>query len=275
MEDLAARGTPLEYWFFRTASEDLSILVDVIARRADARAETRVAFRVGDIATVERVYSDTWTGDLQGIRAGDNLVTATTTQGQVGDITWSLAIDLGPDKILPLPPALAWLRPFDMQIVSRPTASFTGSVAIGDREWAFTARPGMVSHYWGRALPQRWTWLSVTGEPTSPRLESTVLRSRLWGLPVTITCGYFWRSGEPPSSGPVLTVMPLNGVVRATRARTSARVRAWRPPRLRAELGCSAADESFVELGEGIRQSLAAEVTLGDRRLPAALEFRN
>ena len=55
MEDLAARGSPLEYWFFRTTVDDLAILVDVIVRRRESRAETRVAIRVGDTTRVERV----------------------------------------------------------------------------------------------------------------------------------------------------------------------------------------------------------------------------
>ncbi len=276
MDDLAARGAPLEYWFFRTDSGDLSFLVDLIVRRGEHRAETRVASRVGDVAGVERAFSDTWSADAQGIRAGESHLGASTTRGRVGEIAWSLDVDLGPDRIRPLPPALSWLRPFDMQLVSRPTARFTGSISIGGRTWTLESRPGMVSHYWGRALPRRWTWVSVTGEATEPRLESTVLSSRIWGTPLAVTCGYFWRSGEPPAGRPVLAVMPLNGVVRSTPgAPGAARVRAWRPRRFAADVDCQAADESFADLGEGIRQSLAADVVADGRRLRGALEFRD
>ena len=95
-----------------------------------------------------------------------------------------------------------------MQIVSRPTARLTGTVTIGGRAWTLSAEPGMVSHYWGSRLPKRWTWVSVIGSESEPRLESTVLRSRLWGTPLTLTVGYLWRYGEPPTRSPVLTVMP-------------------------------------------------------------------
>jgi len=276
VDDLAARGATLEYWFFRTDTEDLSFLVDLIVRRGERRAETRVASRVGDAAGVERAFSDTWTADEHGIRAGESHLDAATTQGRVGEITWSLAVDLGPDRIRPLPPALSWLRPFDMQLVSRPTARFTGSVSIGGRAWTLESRPGMVSHYWGRALPRRWTWVSVTGGSTEPRWESTVLSSRIWGTPLAVTCGYVWRSGDPPTGGAKLAVMPLNGLVRSTRGGSgAARVRARRPWGFAADLDCRASDESFADLGEGIRQSLAADVVADGRRLRGALEFRS
>jgi hypothetical protein len=275
MEDLAARGSPLEYWFFRTTVDDLAILVDVIVRRRESRAETRVAIRVGDTTRVERVFSDAWTADSQGVRAGENQLSAVVTGGQVADVGWSLDVDLGPDRILPLPPALAWLRPFDMQIVSRPTARLTGTVTLGGRAWTLSAEPGMVSHYWGSRLPKRWTWVSVTGSESEPRLESTVLRSRLWGTPLTLTVGYLWRYGEPPTGRPVLTVMPLNGLVSATRTPSGSVLRARRLRRFRSEVSCTAADDTFADLGDGIRHSPAADIAIDGQRVRGALEFRH
>jgi hypothetical protein len=274
MEDLAARGSALEYWFFRTGTQDMSILVDLIVRRAERRAETRVVIRVGERTEVVRSHSDTWTADSTGIRAGDDVIAPGAATGEVGEIRWVLDIDPGPDRIRPLPPALAWLRPFDMQLLSRPTASFTGSVTIGDRTWSLLASPGMVSHYWGRALPPRWTWVSVVGTTAEPRIEATVLATRLWGSPFTIRAGYYWRSSDHPGGRATLAVMPLNAWLRAVRGDADVRLRARRPLGLDVEVRCSAPGATFVELGDGIRQSLTATMVVGDQRVPAALELR-
>lgn len=274
MEDLAARGSALEYWFFRTSTEDMSLLVDLIVRSAERRAETRVVIRVGDRTEVVRSHSDTWTADTTGIRAGDNVLGPGASTGEVGEISWVLDLELGPDRILPLPPALAWLRPFDMQLLSRPTASFTGSVTVGDRTWSLLESPGMVSHYWGRALPPRWTWVSVVGAIGEPRIEATVLETRLWGSPFTVRAGYFWRSGDRPGKRATLAVTPLNAWLGAVRGDAEVRLRARRPLGLDVEVGCSAPEAAFVDLGDGIRQSLSATMVISDQRVPAALEFR-
>ncbi len=273
MEDLASRGAPLEYWFFRTAIDDLALLVDVIVRGRERQAETRVVARIGDHTEVTRVSSPTWSGDADGIRAGENLITASASRGRVGETSWNLAVDLGPDRICPMPPALAWLRIYDMQIVSAPTASVSGTITVADRTWSLDSRPAMVSHYWGRALPPRWTWASVIGTADEPRMETTVLNSRVWGTPLVVPCGYVWRSGAP-GARPTVTVMPLNGLVRSVREGSGARVLASRPFGAKSDLACTADAATFADLGEGIRQSLTATVVIDGRPVEGALEFR-
>jgi hypothetical protein len=138
----------------------------------------------------------------------------------------------------------------------------------------------MTCHYWGRQLPREWVWLSANDfERTGTAVEIAVMRSALWGVNVPLpAAGYAWLRNDERES---LVASPLTGLVtRQDRSGTAVElaVRALRNGfRLRAE----APRDSFVDLGDGITQSLSASCDIHPpggrpttRSVSATLEFR-
>lgn len=275
MHDLAARGAPLEYWFFRTEVGDLRLLVDLIVRRADATVETRVACTIGDDATVSHDVQAMSTPLPEGVANASASIGPRRTTGDSGSVSWDLSIDLGQHRIQPVPGALASLRALDMLLVSRPAATFAGTVTAGERTWAVEGAPGMVAHYWGRALAPEWCWVSVVGEPGQPRLEAAVLRSTLWGARPWIVGGYAWFWSGQEADEPEMFAMPSNGSrLRRRREQHSVVVDAARGRR-RETFSASADAGTFVPFGDSIRNSQRAVVRWRGSELPGSLEFRD
>ncbi len=275
MHDLAPRGAPLEYWFFRTEVDDLRLLVDVIVRRDEHTVETRVACTVGDTPTVSHDVEPMSTSRVEGIANATASIDSSSTSGDSGGVSWALDLDLGRHRIQPVSAPLAASRSLDMLLISRPTSTFTGTVATAGRTWILREAPGMLAHYWGRALAPSWCWISVVGGPGKPRLEATVLRSRLWGSRATIKGGYAWtwsgREAEPPS----IFSMPSNASwISWRREEGAVAVEARRGTHLHV-LSASADPSSFVPFGDGIRNSQRATVRWDGHELPGSLEFRD
>ena len=137
----------------------------------------------------------------------------------------------------------------------------------------------MTCHYWGRQPPQKWVWLSANDfERTGTVIELALMKSTLWGVNIPLpAAGYAWLRHDGRERR---VASPMTGLI--TRRDTSITavelaVRALRGFRLRAE----APPDSFVDVGNGITQSLSARCEIGlpggaptTHLASAALEFR-
>jgi hypothetical protein len=275
MDDLAARGAPLEYWFWKASWPGGGAIVDYIVRRERAEAEIRVGTWNGGVEPVTHHTSASWQADADGIRIADGSFTPTGSYGAVEGVRWAIEWDLGSDRVLPRPDWFGPLHPFDLETVVRPGALFRGTITFGDREIALDSA-GAVTHYWGRRLPDRWTWISASGFDDDPdaRLEAFLGSSRIWGRLPGPMAGYVWlRSG----SGTEQTVMPLTGVIRGRRDGFQTHLSSARIDGRRHSIVCSAPTVTFNDIGESIRQNVLADLRLdGHPRATgtAALEFR-
>ncbi len=275
MHDLAARRAALEYWFWKAHWPGGGAIVDYIVRRERGDAELRVGTWDAAVGPVIHHISRTWTEEPDGVRIGDATFSEEGAHGAVEGVHWSIDWDLGSDRLLPRPDWFGPMHPFDLETVVRPGATFRGTVSIGGREVALDG-PGAVTHYWGRRLPDRWTWISATGfdDDPSARLEVFLGSSRLWGRIPGPSAGLVWvRSGGEAA----MVVMPLTGVITARRDVFEAHLSSLRADGRRHTIVCSAPPETFNDIGEGIRQSVLADLWLDGRRRATGsvgLEFR-
>ena len=275
MDDLASRGAPLEYWFWTAHWPGGGAIVDYIVRRSVGQAEIRVGTWDGKVGPVIHHGSQAWSADASGIWIGDAGLSATGSHGAVDGVRWAIDWDLGADRVLPRPDWFGPMHPFDMEVVVRPGAVFHGTLTIGEREIALDG-PGAVTHYWGRRLPDRWTWMSASGFDEEPdaRLEAYLGSSRMWGRGRGPSAGYVWLRSGGRTEG---TVMPLTGAIRAGRDGSLARLSSLRVDGRRHAIVCSAPAGTFNDIGEGIRQTVLADLSLDGRRRAVgsvALEFR-
>jgi hypothetical protein len=277
MHDLASRGAPLGYWFWKVAWPGGGAIVDYIVRRERSEAELRVGTWDACVAgPVIHHATRTWNADADGITIDDANLSATGSHGSVEGVRWSIQWDLGGDRVLPRPDWFGPLHPFDMEVVVRPGATFQGIMIIGDREIVLDG-PGAVTHYWGRRLPDSWTWISASGFDDDPdaRLEAFLGSSRMWGRAPGPPAGYAWlRSG----AGVDQTVMPLTGVIRVRRDGFDAHLSSLRADGRRHAIVCAAPAATFNDIGEGIRQSVLGDLWLDGRKRATGsvgLEFRS
>jgi hypothetical protein len=253
MDDLRARGAPIEYWFYKFNQGDLAFLVDFILR-PEPDAEIRLSLWVEGRGRVEHVTSQAWSTNTPFITIGDCDLGADSTRGAVKDVEWNLSYELGPARVHPAVPPVSWLHPFDTDIINRPQARFAGSVRVGDRHFTVPETQGLVSHYWGRRLMDRWCWISanVFDEP-GVAVEAIVARSRLWGLPAAATIGYLWL--QTPSSSH-LVISPVNGLVSVTGGPDAFSVTSRSITGRAVRLSCETPMDTYNDLGERIQQTL-------------------
>ncbi len=275
MDDLAARDSPLEYWFWKVRTPEGGAIVDFVVRRETGVAEVRVSTWRPGVCPVIRESSTEWSGDAEGIRIGDSHLDASGSAGSAGDVRWQVRWDLGAARLAPRPDWFGPLHPFDMELVASPDVYLRGLLRLGARTIKLDGA-GMVAHYWGRRLPDRWTWISASGFDDDPdaHLEALLVSSRLWGGPLHVPAGYVWLS----ENGKVdETVEPLTGAIKVTRNDHAVRISSLRADGRRHTIECSAPLASFNEVGDGIEQSLSADLSI-DGRLRATgsvgLEFR-
>jgi hypothetical protein len=275
MHDLAPRGSPLEYWFWKVRTPDGGAIVDYVVRRETGTAEVRVStWRPGVHPVIHEASTD-WSDQAEGIRIGESRLDATGSAGSAGDVRWEVRWDLGEPRLAPRPDWFGPLHPFDMELVARPHARVTGLLRLGPRTIRLDGA-GLVSHYWGRRLPERWTWISASGFDDDPgaRLEALLVSSRLWGGPLHVPAGYVWLSQDGHVQE---TVEPLTGAIRIARDGHGVRLTSIRADGRRHTIECSAPSDTFNEVGDGVEQSLSADLSLdGQLRTSGtvALEFR-
>jgi hypothetical protein len=262
MKDFESRGAPLEYWFFKFNSGPLAFLVDFIVRRRHHQAEVRLSLWVQGTGRVERAYSSSWRTNRTTVAIAGCELGSGASRGAVADIEWQLGFDAGPARIDPAPLALKLLRPLDMQLLSRPQARFQGSVQVGQEQFAISNASGLLCHYWGVRLPERWCWVSASNlGDADGAVEAMLLRSRLWGLPrARLDTGYlFLTQGDRTR----MLISPLTALMRLEGRWHDFQLHA-RPltggERIR--LDCSATPEQYNDLGESIRQTLLGTCSL-------------
>jgi hypothetical protein len=207
-------------------------------------------------------------------------LTLRSSRGSCGPIAWNLRFAIDNAQLSAPPTPWRQWGTFDLALTSWPLAAATGSVSLDGRTEHVVGRPAMLCHYWGRELPRRWLWLSANDfDQSNVALEVGVLRSKAWGRRIPLPAlGYAWLHD---SAGTRMVASPIDGLVRyAPRPQGGVnlsitglagrwQVQAW------------AANHSFVHLGEGIAQSLSADLLLvnGFRRAlahgTAILEVRD
>lgn len=266
--DLAVRGAPLEYWFARLDTPDLSFLVDFIIRRRQGTAEIRISLWVRGHGRVLRTSTTVWNATDAGVVAGDSFFTADGSQGRVDDLQWTLTWDVGSARVAPRAPLFSRLHAFDLDLISRPCAGFSGNVTVAGERFDVSTAIGCVTHYWGRRLPDQWHWVSAGAFTTSDgsshsdlALEAVVNRTRMWGLPPALATGYLWIRENGRER---LLVSPLNAIITASGGPGRLVLTARSPGRtIWAE--CTAGRQQYNDLGEGILQTLLARCRLPDR----------
>jgi hypothetical protein len=274
-DDLRPRGAPLEYWFVRVGSGELAFLVDWIIRRGSAVAEVRVSLWVRGQGRVLHESSGSWHDDSTGVRIGGCTLTASRATGELGHVWWDLSYSPGSWLLDPAPALAKVLRPFDLRLIARPRARFTGTVGVDGEAFRVGDAGGTVVHYWGRRLPDSWVWASAGGVGDgAAAVEAALFRSRLWGVPgPQVTAGFVAVDGGGRA---VLVVAPAYGriAVRGNEKAFEVRARS-RTQSLR--LAAHAARASYNDLGEGIHQVLLGDLSvdgLGSCVGRAGLEIR-
>jgi hypothetical protein len=276
MDDLAARDALLEYWFWKVNLPNGGAIVDYIVRRERAEAELRVSTWLDGVRPVTHHFAKSWTSSIDGIRIEDANLSSAGSRGVAGGVSWDLDWDLGADRLAPRPAWFGPLHPYDLEIIVRPAATVRGTLTIDGQEVRLDG-PAGVSHYWGRRLPARWTWISVTGFDDEPdaRLEADFAYTTLWGRGPATPAGWVWlRSGGRTET----TIMPLTGVISARSDGLGIRLSSLRVDGRRHTLECSAGAEAFNDADEGIRQTMLADLSLDGRRRATGsvgLEFRD
>ena len=276
MSDLTVRGSPLEYWFFKLNAGSLAFLVDLIIRRGLNTAEVRVSLWVDGLGRVERLTSTSWLVEGERVDIAESTFGPQGSTGRVADIEWDLQQELGDSRIEPAVPPIRWLHPFDMEIASRPWAKFSGQVRVADRTFECEDVPGLVSHYWGRRLPDRWWWISANQfEGSDIAVEALLAHTRLWNTErILMNAGYLWIEDRGNRH---LVIHPLNGLIRVEGSPEGFILKARRIGRPDLAVHCSASLNTYSDLGEGIQQTLIGTCLIpgaGEARGTAGLEFR-
>jgi len=255
MDDLKARGAPIEYWFFKFNLERLAFLVDFILRGERDQGEIRISLWVDGNGRVEHATFPMWSTKSPFVAIGGCSLDADSTRGALRDVEWDMSYEPGPARVHPAVPPVSWLHPFDTEIINRPQARFAGTVRVGDRQFSVPETRGLVSHYWGRRLMDRWWWISANhfDEP-GIAVEAIVARSHLWGLRApAVKIGYLWLH-SPNSSHTVIS--PVNGIISVNGRPDAFTVTSRSITGRNVRLSCSASIDRYNDLGEGIRQTL-------------------
>jgi hypothetical protein len=261
MDDFAGRDAPREYWFCKLVSGDLAFLVDWIVRKDTGEAEVRVSLWVRGRGRVLRDTALTWRVRGSTVEIADATFTPTLIDGTVDDVRWQLTAVPGAARLDPVPPAAKRTHPFDLELVSRPRARFSGTVEVAGETFVLRDARGTLNHYWGRRLPDSWVWLSAQLDDSDVIVEAVLLRTRLWKVPkAAVMGGYVVLDGGGRNTQ---VIAPAYGRLSGAGDDESFSLRA-RALRREVTLTASARRETYNDLGDGIRQTLLADVAVDD-----------
>jgi hypothetical protein len=267
------RGAAIDYWFWKFHVDDLALLVDVIIRRPARTAEVRVSLWLGGIGRVIHSVSQDWSATPDEISAGTTQLRPGACTGDAEDVSWDLRWDDGATMVNPLVGPLARFEPFDTTVLTWPLARFDGWVRVGDRQFDVRDVPGAFYHYWGRSLSSQWVWISATSFEDDPgrRLEGIVqIRTRLLGgPPYPVTLGYLWSTDGDRAD---LTVSTVNGLIRARPVAEGIAIDTIRLGGPRHRLVANWGSALPNDIGEGIVQTMHADLVLdGHRAVPGTV----
>lgn len=264
------RRAALDYAFFKLnlPQHEVALLVDFIIRHRAGIVQVRVNIHAptgGGVSFLElpldRLAIGSMTMPDQGARVGDNWLGTAGSRGAVGDIAWDLTFQPVSSLLYPQIKLIEPLRPFDLSLQSVPDVRFSGMVRIGGQRYEVSGARGMVSSYFGRALPEQWFWISCnTFDREDVALECVVSRTALYGGPVHLETGYFSvRTAE----GSQTILAPVNGSIQLKGTREAFTITA-RPRRGTAAytLQCSASTRDYHDLGDRICNTLIGSCAL-------------
>jgi hypothetical protein len=275
VEEFRSRGAPLEYWFIKVRSGDLSFLVDWIVRRDSGAAEVRISLFVRGAGRVLRTRTDVWQDSDATVHVNGCTLTPGSASGSVDDVRWDLTCDPGETRLDPVPLPAKVLHPFDLQLAGRPRARFTGSIEVAGETFTLAAARGTLNHYWGRRLPDAWVWVSADGLGDGDGVvEAALIRTRLWGHGRRGLIGGYAMVDDGSRTTQILA--PTYGHLSVDGTQESFEINAWTRGR-KVTLTASAPRSAYNDLGEGIRQTLLGDIAVdgwGSSRGSAGLEFR-
>ena len=195
------------------------------------------------------------------VEIADATFTPTLIDGTVDDVRWQLTAVPGAARLDPVPPPARRTHPFDLELVSRPRARFSGTVEVAGETFVLRDARGTLNHYWGRRLPASWVWVSAELDDSDVIVEAVLLRSRLWKVPkAAVMGGYVVLDGGGRNSQ---VLAPAYGRLSGEGDEESFTLRA-RALRREVRLTTSARRQTYNDLGDGIRQTLLADVTVDD-----------
>lgn len=242
-------SAPLEYWFFKVNHERTALLVDWICRRTSDIGVIRISIHSpegGEVLCSPHPAI---------LRHGAPELAMEETSWQRGSVRWHLTIEATPDRIRPQIFPAEQLELFDMSLESAPSVTFDGWIEHHGERFPVAHASGMLSHYWGRRLPQEWWWLSANQfADADVSIECTVLRSRVWGTSVLAPIGYlYYRNGSRSR----LIISPPSRL-KAAGLPDSFEVRA--APFGGAGITLKAKGRDYHSLGEGIINTLTGDL---------------
>ncbi len=100
-------------------------------------------------------------GDGAFIRIGESKFSDGQVRGEALDARWNLTFEHSEPELRHLPREWMYKAPVPRTKLTSPfpAASFSGTVAFGEREVELDHWPGMVGHNWGAEHAERWIWL--------------------------------------------------------------------------------------------------------------------
>ncbi len=95
------------------------------------------------------------------IRVGEAVLGDGVARGEVEDAGWDLRFASAEPPLFHLPRDWMYRAPLPRTklLSSRPAATFSGRVRVGERELEVEGWRGMVGHNWGTQHAERWIWL--------------------------------------------------------------------------------------------------------------------
>jgi hypothetical protein len=251
----------LDYWFWKFHVGELAFLVDLIVRRQTGLAEVRISQWLRGVGRVVHDETSDWSTSPDDVRMGPTVLQPGRCAGSAENISWDLSWREG-EVLSPMRGLIARVEPFDTTLVVWPYATFTGSVQVGAERFELSDLPGTFYHYWGRRLADRWVWLSATqldGHPDR-RVEGLfAARPRLYGrVPVPVPVSLLWMvDGDRREE----LVSAVNAVIRVKADRSKVSVDARGILGARHRLVASWGDVAPNDIGEGIIQTMHADLT--------------
>lgn len=269
VDDFRSRAASVEYWFWKFRSGELAFLVDFIVRKPEQAAEVRVSLWARGKGRVIHDTQRTWEITPSRVSIGGHELGRAGSRGSIESVSWDLSWDPGEALVDPLPPLFGRLHAIDLELFIRPEARFRGSVMVDGETFVVEDVPGMLEHYWGRRLPDRWWWISATEFEGAPgmRVEAGIATSSFWGkgrMPINV--GYLWVGDGVRTD---LTISPATGLVLAKGGAENLTIDAIGLRGRRHRVRVRAPEDSFNDLGEGILQTLLAELECDGRRAVA------